>query len=73
MNRAHIVYTLTVTVTQPLSDDPDDPDYPTLEGATSREFKRRLERDVHERVRRLKGYEQHGEAELMDYEVKEAR
>lgn len=55
---AHIAYRLEVTVTQRLSDDPDDPDYPTLEGATTAAWKRRLERDVAALLYRLKGYGQ---------------
>ena len=35
-----IVFRVDVRVTVPLSDDPESPDYPTLEGAASAEYTR---------------------------------
>jgi hypothetical protein len=70
---ARIAFRLEVTVTVRLSDDPDDPDYPTLDNATSPGYKRRLERDVYDLLYRLKGYERRADVELMDYTVEEAK
>lgn len=61
-----ITYRLEVAVTQRLSDDPDDPDYPTREGATTAAYKRRLERDVADCLYRLK---LKADVELMDFTV----
>lgn len=48
-----IVYRLAVEITSPLSDDPDDADYPTLEGATEAGYKRSIEKAVIACLRRL--------------------
>lgn len=67
----HIIYRLEVTVTQRLSEDPDDPDYPTLDGATTAAYKRRLERDVYDRLYLLSGYDRKADVELMDFTIKD--
>lgn len=69
MSRA-ITYRVEVYVTVPLSDDPDNPDYPTLEGATSSDYKRRqVELPMLACLRRLE--HEVTNIELMDFTVEE--
>ena len=65
-----ITYRVEVFVTVPLSDDPDSPDYPTLEGATSSDFKRKhIENPMLACLKRFE-YEVTN-LELMDFTVEE--
>jgi hypothetical protein len=64
-----IVYALSVEVTVPLSDDPDDADFPTLEGATSQRFKRDIERSVISLLTRLEW--ECTNVEVMDFTVED--
>lgn len=64
-----IVFNVAVYVTVPLSDDPDSPDYPTLEGATSAEYKREsIEKPLLACLRR---FEWPCDAEVMDFTVED--
>lgn len=64
----HLVYRLAVYVTVPLADDPDDPDYPTLEGATDLAFKRGIEKAASQCLKRM---EQECDVEVVDFVVRE--
>ena len=63
-----IIYRLNVYVTQPLSVDPDDADYPTLDGATDASFRRGIEKSAMACLRRM---EQDCDVELMDFSVED--
>ena len=64
-----ITYRVDVYVTVPLSDDPESPDYPTFEGATSADYKRNeIERPMLACLRR---FEWPCDVELMDFTVEE--
>lgn len=51
-----LIYGLSVTIEQRISDDLNDPDYPTLGGATDPRVLRRLEREVGDLLNRLRTY-----------------
>lgn len=63
-----IIYRLEVSAKMPLSDDPDDADYPTLEGATTAAYKRDIERAAFNCLKRM---EQDCDVELMDFTVED--
>ena len=65
-----LVYRLNVWAKQPLAaeEDVDNPDYPTLEGATSSAWKRDVERNVIAALRRC---DLECDVELMDFTVED--
>ena len=63
-----IIYRVEVSVTVPLSYDPDDADYPTLEGAASSSYKRDIERTMFACLRK---FEWPCDVELMDFTVED--
>jgi hypothetical protein len=64
----HLTYRLSVYVTIPLTDDPEHPDFYTLERATESAFKRGLEKGI---FNVLKRSEFDCDCELMDFTVEE--
>ena len=65
----HIAYRVEVEITAPLSDYPDDPDYPTLEYASSSQTKRELEKSILACLRRLEP--ECTNVEVMDFTVED--
>ena len=64
-----IKFRVEVTVTVPLSDDVADPDFPTLEGATTSDYKRNyIEKPLLACLRR---FEWPCDVELMDFTVED--
>lgn len=64
-----IVYRLEVELSYPLSDDPNDADYPTLEGASSPSYKRGIEKSVIACLRKME--QECTNCEVLDFSVEE--
>ena len=65
----HITFRLSVTVTLPLTTDPDHPDFYTKDQATAPEFQRRLEKKLYTLLGPMDG---DCDCELLDYDIDES-
>jgi hypothetical protein len=64
-----ILYRVELEIASPLSDDPDDADYPTLEWAATSEAKRNIETSVLACLRRME--QECTNVEVMDFSVED--